>query len=95
MLDEETLQMIQTMQAQIADLTQRLNARDHQQLVAPVDDVTKAVIGAALGNGPGSSSLTQIIGTAGPTATVPAAYQGSRIILLDDSQYEVPYIAKV
>lgn len=88
-------QRIATLEAMVADLTTRLNARDRQQLVAPVDDVTKAVIGAAVENGPGSSPLTQVISTSGASAIVPAAYEGSRVLILDGSQYVIPYIAKV
>lgn len=95
MLDAETLKMIQDMQAQIATLTARIDKRDHQQLVAPVDDVSKAVIGAALANGAGSHALTQSIGIGAVPAsiTVPAAYQGTRFILLDGTQYEFPYLS--
>lgn len=98
MPDEATQEIIKQMQAQIAVLTDRLNQREGgggQQLFAPVDDVTKAVIGAALGNGAGSHALTTTATVSGGSVTVPAAYQGTRIILLDGTQYEIPYISKV
>ena len=80
------------LQQQIDELKARLDARDIQQLKAPLDDVSKAVVGSPISNGAGSVPLTQTIGTAGATATVPAAYSGTRVLIIDGAPYNIPYL---
>jgi len=68
-------------------------ARQEQQISFPLDEASKNSLGVVTNGGPGGSSLTQSVVTSGPTATVPAAYQGTIIIESEGEKYEVPYIS--
>lgn len=84
------------------DILSRLDAleqwkadREHQQLVAPLDDVSRAVLHAATGLGFGSKLKTQSISVATTppsNITVPAAYSGTLILVIEGAQYEVPFL---
>lgn len=78
-------------QRKLDELYAWLLARKQQQLIAPFDDVSKAVIGAAIGAGAGSSALTQTVGSG---LIVPSAYLGTQFLLVDGTQLEFPYLSK-
>lgn len=69
--------------------------KSHEQnpLGFPASDLAKAAIGALIYKSSSTSGLTQSIGTAGATATVPAAYTGKITIEQEGGQFIVPTIA--
>lgn len=84
---------LQQLEREIAELRAWRQLREQQQISYPLDDASRNTIGAVSGAGPGSSTLTQTINTAGATASVPAAYAGSIIIAVEGGQYEIPYLS--
>lgn len=78
----------------IDDLAKWKEDRIRQQITSPLDDVSKANIGAAVGHGAGSVALTQSVSvpTAPTTISVPAAYAGTRVIEIEGQQYTIPYL---
>jgi hypothetical protein len=96
-LIEELKQQVGVLAAQVKEFIAWKQARSRQQLIAPVDDASKAVLGVLTGGEQGSVALTQSVSISGtPTdIDVPAAYEGSIIISIGGAQYVVPYLTKV
>jgi len=83
---------LEHLKQQVAELLAWKAAKERQQLSFPVDDSSKAALGALIGRGNGSKTLTQMIDTSGANATVPAAYTDTLIVEFEGAQYEVPYL---
>lgn len=83
---------LEQLKQQVAELYAWMQQRKEHQIVSPLDDDSRAAIGAVSGTKPGSKTLTQVVGTAGATATVPAAYAGSEIVIIRGKQREIPYL---
>lgn len=68
--------------------------RKRQQIVLPLDDPSRTIIGGFQDEGAGSTSLTQqYTDSRGDTHTGPKAYAGTRLWLADGTRYEVPYLS--
>lgn len=69
-----------------------MKERKVQQLALPVDDASRAALGAVTGKGPGSTTKTQSVAVSStPTnITVPAAYVQTVVVEIDGTQYEIP-----
>lgn len=82
------------LQAQVADLSRRLEERERVQLTYPVSDEARINLGAVTGAGPGSTSLTQSINVASTpqNITVPAAYGGTYTMLTPDGSFSFIYL---
>lgn len=80
---------------QLQELWEWYQARKVQQLSLPVDDASRNALGAAVGVGPGSTATSQSvnISTTPMSISVPAAYAGTEILVINGVQREIPYIA--
>ncbi len=74
--------------------TEWKKAREIQQLTNPVDAASINSLGAAVSVGPGSIAKIQsiVVGSTPATISVPAAYIGTEILLINGALREIPYI---
>jgi len=84
-------QLIQ-LQIQVAELLAWKEGKDVQQISFPLDDASRNSLGVLTVEGTGSATLTQVIVTSGPTATVPAAYTGSIVLNVEGEFVTIPTI---
>lgn len=79
----------------IEQLEEWKSAKEKQQINFPVDEASKISLGAAFGDGLGSTTLTEDLSLTGnaQSITVPAPYAGSVFIVVDGVRYEIPFIA--
>lgn len=66
--------------------------RKQQFVPYPIDEASKNALQAVTKLGSGTATLTQTISTAGATAEVPAAYEGTIVIQVNGENYEIPYL---
>lgn len=84
---------ITKLQAQVAELMAWKAARERQQISLPLDDASKLSSGAYFRVGVGTHALTQVVTDShGDTVTVPAAYSGTRFIIAEGEQVEIPIL---
>ncbi len=76
----------------LTDLYQWMKEKKIQQLSLPVDDASRAALGAVTGRGPGSTTKTQTVAVSSTPSniTVPAAYVKTVVVEIDGTQYEIP-----
>lgn len=84
---------IKKLEQQVKDLLVYKAERIRQQISFPVDDASLRVLGSVANKGDGGATLTQTISTSGATASVPAAFTGTKIFFVDGSLHEFPYIS--
>lgn len=82
-------------QAQLQQIFEWMQIRQHQQIGYPLDEASRNSLGVGTARGPGSTALTQniTIGAGGGSAAVPKAYAGTLIIEFEGVRYEVPYLS--
>lgn len=90
-MEEELKQL----KKQVAELLEWKRQKELQQIDFPLDQASRSVIGGAQDEGAGESSLTQVVEVASaPTnINVPAAYSGTRLIVIGGVRYEIPYLS--
>lgn len=89
----ELQETIRTLTAQIDELMAWKEARTDQQLFYPVDDVSKAALGAWTGDGAGSIGLTTTVNipSVPNTITIPKIPSGVRVVNIGGSQFNIPF----
>lgn len=84
-------QRITQLEVLVAELSQWKLNKERQQLSFPVDEASKASLGAGIVTGAGSTSKTQTYTTSdSATVVAPKAYSQTFILLANGTQYEVP-----
>jgi hypothetical protein len=84
------------LEAEMAELRRENSERNVQQIKYPLDDISRTILGTGLtSSGLGATDTTQTIAIASTPASidVPAAYEGTILILSDGATYEIPYLA--
>lgn len=91
MTPQEKEKMAQ-LEAQVTVLMQYMNARKVQQISYPLDDASKTSLGVPIGEGPGSTALTENRSLTGnvQTISVPKAYVQTVLVRIDGASYELP-----
>lgn len=81
-------------QQQLAEMYAWYQARIVQQISNPLDDPSRNLLQVPTFIAAGSATLTQSVSVPStPTnITVPAAFSGTVLLLLDGTQREVPYL---
>ena len=87
---------LRQLEGQVAELSAWKAAREFQQIRYPLDEPSRNTLREAGTSidvlSTSTSGLTQTIGTAGPTATVPAAYAGTVSLRIGNTTFTVPYL---
>jgi hypothetical protein len=85
---------ISELEAQVQELSRWKAARQLQQLVHPVDDISKAVLGAFIDAGAASGIATTqsvSVGSVPSSITVPRTPSGVRLVSIGGAKVYVPY----
>lgn len=83
---------IEQLKQRVAELEAYVSARKVQQLSNPLDVASKSVINAPIGEGAGSTTLTQTLNLTGEVQqiTTPALFASSVIVVIGGVRYEFP-----
>ncbi len=94
-MNKELEDRVKILESQMKEFLEWKKAKTIQQISNPLDVASRNLIGGAEDNGAGSSSLTQSVSISGDpeSINVPAAYAGTRFIILDGVRYEIPYLS--
>lgn len=100
-MNEELKQLkerVDNLARQNQELLEWKRQKTQQQISYPLDDPSRNIVGGLQDDGPGATSLTQVYTdnnavSGGDTHTGTKAYAGTRLILINGTRYEIPYIA--
>lgn len=84
---------IQKLQEQVAELMEWRASKEQQQISYPLDDASKYGSKGLFKVANGVKTLTQVVtDSRGDTVTVPAAYTGTKLVVIEGEQVEIPYL---
>lgn len=91
MTNEERITQLENL---VKELTDWKNKREIQQISYPLDEASKNIVGGLTYSSAGASSLTQTVNVPStPTdISVPSAYSGTEIVVINGVLREIPYL---